>query len=263
MAGDDTLKYDLTIAAAVNSDETLATCLLASPEIDSVHDLHTLKGCSSAASAYNQAIELAQTDHVLLCHQDVYFPAGAIASIVRQIEWLNQHRADWAVAGVIGLDGSMELSGVIWSSGLSKVIGREVPQPVPTFAIDEMVILLRKSSGLRFDERLKGWHLYATDIIQEASAAGLTSWVVNAPSIHNSRPVIALDRSYRSAWRFVRDKWHDRLPIPNLVCTVEASEIRLWKKVLRYRFRFLARRSRGIDSLKDARAIATGLGWEE
>ena len=37
-------------------------------------------------------------------------------------------------------------------------------------SFDELLIVLRRDSGLRFDEGLPGWHMYGTDIVQTARA---------------------------------------------------------------------------------------------
>ena len=48
-------------------------------------------------------------------------------------------------------------------------------------SVDELLIVLRIGSGLRFDERLPGFHLHGTDIVQSALHRGLGAFAIDAP----------------------------------------------------------------------------------
>ena len=87
--------------------------------------------------------------------------------------------------------------------------------------------------GLRFDPDLPAFHLYATDIILQAAARGLRSYAIDAPVVHNSRRnPQPLDRGYRDAYRYMRRKWRDRLPLRTCVVDVTRSGWPMWRQWL-------------------------------
>jgi hypothetical protein len=100
--------------------------------------------------------------------------------------------------------------------------------------------VLRCDSGLRFDPELPGFHLYGTDIVQSALAAGLEAYVFDGPVVHNSLPVTRLDDSYGRAYRHMQRKWTARLPIATTVIPITRSG---WP-LFRWRLRHWGRRLR-------------------
>ena len=93
---------DLTIISAVNNDEILRSCLLSSPDIRGASEVILQRGYTSAARAYNAALEKAQTDLVVLAHQDVYLPKGWFDSLQRTLDLLSITDPNWGVLGVWG-----------------------------------------------------------------------------------------------------------------------------------------------------------------
>ncbi len=87
---------------------------------------------------------------------------------------------DWALLGAfgVGLDGAH--IGPVWSSSLGMIVGRVPMAPVPVQSYDEMVIVLRRASGIRFDDGLPGWHMYGTDIVQTAPRRGKKAYAVGS-----------------------------------------------------------------------------------
>ena len=87
--------------------------------------------------------------------------------------------------------------------------GAALPHQVDS--LDELLIAVRKSSGLRFEPQL-GWHFYGTDICLAAHERGLRCAVVDALCFHNSQSVDVPSDFWISKQRFA-DKWKKRLPI--------------------------------------------------
>lgn len=249
------------IAAAVNNDQVLARCLLASPDLNSYVRFSAFRGFSSASLAYNRALEGNSADVLILAHQDVYLPAGFISRLAREISRIEAIDPNWAVAGVIGIDSEQRVGGQVWSSGIGRVVGNSINHPMQVDSLDEMILIVRAASGVRFDEHLPGYHLYGLDIVQTAKASGMSSWAINIAAIHHSKPLLTLDRSFRTAWRYEQRKWRNELPLRSLVCDLELSPIRLWRKGLRMRWRsrHLTVRS---DPTNNPSEIAQALGWE-
>ena len=253
---------DIDVAAAVNEDKVLATCLARSPDILSGDvRLRTYVGYSTAGSAYNCALDESTAEYLVLVHQDVYLPGGFLENLRGQIERLNEADPAWAVAGSIGLDANETLHGQVWSSGLKRVIGNRVAQPVLSICLDELLLVVRKASGVRFDEDLPGFHMYGLDVIHTARSKGLSSYILDAPVIHHSRPVVTLNGGYHQAYRYMGAKWRNSLPIPNLICTVYPTSLFLMWRNLQLRRRHKGRTDRP-EPTGDPVAIARELGYE-
>lgn len=249
-------------AAAVNDDGILAQCLSRSPDIVSgALSLKTYRNYRTAGEAYNQGMDHANADYVIFAHQDVFLPQGSLERLTHAIDELNISAPDWAVAGVIGLDGTGALRGETWCSGNDRVIGDGTALPAVAVALDELLIIVRRASGIRFDPNLPSFHLYAADIILTAEAAGKSSWVIHLPVVHHSRPVVNLGGGYADAWHYMRRKWRAQLPVQNLVCPITASPFTLWIKDFRVRVRNGWRDSRG-DAPGDPVQIAERLRYQ-
>jgi len=251
------------VAAAVNEPDTLAACLARSPDIvTGLLPLKTYMGYSSAGTAYNAALDgCADADIVIFAHQDVYLPSGTFALLQAQLEALTRLDPNWAIAGAIGGTAARALIGQTWCSGHGKLLGARVSAPTPIVTLDEMVLIVRIAAGLRFDEKLQGFHLYGADIILAACAAGLSSWVIDLPVVHHSRPVISLGGSYYDAYRYIQHKWRHQLPIYNLVCPLERSSWRYWLTEARLRWKHRRLRARP-QPMGDPVAIAHQIGYE-
>jgi hypothetical protein len=250
------------VAAAVNDDVILAQCLARSPEIESgALPLTCYRAYPTAGTAYNQGLDDADADYVIFAHQDVFLPQGSVERLTRSINELNATAPDWAVAGVVGLDVDGALKGETWCSGNNCVIGDGSALPARAISLDELVIVVRRSSGLRFDPKLPSFHLYAADIILIAEAAGLSTWIIHLPVVHHSRPVVNLGGGYAHAWHYMRRKWRLKLPVQNLVCAITASPFTLWNKDLRIRIRNRWNDSRG-HAVGDPAQIAERLGFQ-
>jgi hypothetical protein len=232
---------DIAVAAAVNDREILANCLERSPDIKTgTLRLRTYTGFASASLAYNQAIEDAGDCRVLVfAHQDVYLPRGWADLVVRRLRELTAADPDWAVAGVVGLVRAGGLAGRVWTSGRAMVVSGEVALPASVVSLDELLLILRLDSGLRFDSELPGFHLYGTDIVHIAAAESFSSYAIDAPVVHHDKIIPWLDAPYKKAWRYMRRKWFSRLPIPTLIAAVTKSpftlpyvdlQIRWWRR---------------------------------
>jgi hypothetical protein len=252
----------IAVAAAVNDRAILADCLARSPDIlEAKLSLKTYEGFATAGTAYNKALDECDAPWLLLAHQDVYLPTGFAARINATLDQLSQTTPEWAVAGVVGGTNSGAVIGKVWCSGNSRLIEGTADLPARAATLDELIIIIRRDSGLHFDEKLPSFHLYAADIILTAQAAGRSTWVVDAPVVHHSRPVVNLGGGYAQAWNYMRHKWRAQLPVPNLVCPITQSRLTLWEKDLRIRFANRGRSARG-DAPGDPVEIAKRLGFE-
>ena len=99
--------------------------------------------------------------------------------------------------------------------------GPELPARVAT--LDELLLIVKRDSGLRFDPDL-GFHLYGADICLQASEQGLAVVALAAQCHHNSRSVGLPEAFFASAQVFAR-KWRHRLPVATPCAIIDRGGI--------------------------------------
>jgi hypothetical protein len=227
-------KPSLVVVAAVNNREILAKNLQASPMLKNNNiSLITKEGYDSASHAYNEAIDSTQADIIIFAHQDVYFPKGWETKLLATIETLESSQTNWGVLGVIGANEDGKLLGEVWATGLKCKIKSKFKSPAPACTFDEVVIVLRRDSGVRFDPNLPGFHLYATDIVLSSLKAGFGAYVFDAPIIHNSVWCEKFGNSYYKGFCFMQKKWWHQLPAHTLVIPITKTKwplLRIWRR---------------------------------
>lgn len=230
---------DFILAAACNSESILSANLARSPLL-AQYGLQAEWGASSAAEAYNRALQATSAPIIVFAHQDVYLPRGWDEILAARIREVTAIDPDWALIGAfgVGLDGAHH--GPVWSSSLGQIVGRVSALPQPVQSYDEMLIVLRRASGLRFDEGLPGWHMYGTDIVTQARARGLGAWAVSLPCIHNDRFHEALGPDYVACYRAMQRKWASHLPLRSPITKISRSGLHLRRDL------WMARRSVGF-----------------
>jgi hypothetical protein len=252
----------ISVSAAVNDDQMLVRCLAASPDIVAGEvGLNTYRGFDSAGEALNTAVDDTDADIVVLVHQDVYLPRGFVRQLHGSITTVERIDPAWAVLGQVGITRQRVVVGAAWSSGRGKIVGSAVATPVQVEALDEMILVVRRASGVRFDTDLPGFHMYGMDIVQTAQRLGMPSFVVPITAIHFSRPVTGLGGAYSDAYRYLQRKYRSSLPIPTLIADLETLPFRLWLQNFRLRWQARGRSAR-LDPSGDPRAIAQRLGYE-
>lgn len=246
----------ICVVAAVNDDEVLARNLASSPMIAGGDvPLACYRDATSASQAYNLGLDESEADIVVFAHQDVFLPAGWDATLRDAIAVIEADDPDWGVIGAWGLDEVGEYVGNAWSSGLSRKLGGKLVTPRRAVAIDEFVIVLRRASGLRFDENLPHFHFYAADIVLTAREAGLSTWVADLPAIHNSKPVQSYAGGYTRAWDYMRRKWRQHIPLRTLTVPLSASRLPLWRAKFWLRRSLKGRLARATDPKTDPREL--------
>jgi hypothetical protein len=253
---------NIVVVAAVNDVDVLENCLKRSPEIVSgALPLITREGYATAGVAYNSALALIPpATIVVFAHQDVYLPKGYAALLNRRILELEQVDPNWAVLGVSARTPDNGFVGKVWSTAWNQIQqGGALPKPI--VSLDELLLVLRAGTGLSFDEQLPSFHLFGTDIVQAGLHMGRKSYAIDAPVIHHDKPVLNLAGGYRQAYRYMRAKWWDRLPLQTLIAPVTRSGIDLLLSDLTIRWY-----SRGIKErvppASNPSVIARELGWE-
>ena len=247
-----------TVVAAVNDREILARNLCRSPDLQppTAPRLLLREHFASAAAAYNSALDEADSDLVVFVHQDIYFPAGWFAALAETVAGLERRHAHWGVLGCFGASrhvwGGL---GTVYTTGLG-FHGNPIGEPQPAETLDEIVLVVRRSSGLRFDPALPGFHLYGTDLCLQARQRGLGVYAVPGLCVHNTNQLLALPEAYHQAYRYVKRKWSSQLPIYTPCITISRFDGAMRWRGLRQRIdRLLGRAKPPLQRIPDPRVV--------
>ena len=232
----------VTLAVAVNDRAVLEANLLASPALREIQGQQLLlqQGYNSAAQAYNHALDHSANDLMVFLHQDIYLPAGWFARLSACLEQLDRKDANWGVAGCWGTTERGEGFGHVYSPGMD-VLGARFDEPQEVQALDEIVLIMRRSRGLRFDEGLGHFHLYGADLCLEARLRGMRSYAIADFCIHNANYQLVLPPEFYQGYRYMKQKWRGRLPIHTPCVCISRFDLDLRER----RFREMYRKLRG------------------
>ncbi len=164
-----------TFVAAVNNMEVLDKNLCLSHAINSndANQFIIKRNYSTASLAYNEAINEAINEIIIFVHQDIFFPESWLASLKQSLSHLDKENTKWGVIGCFGSKkGGKGGIGQVYTTGMG-VHGRNIDKPEPVETLDEIVLVIRKSSGLRFDPSMPHFHLYGTDICMSSREKGI------------------------------------------------------------------------------------------
>ena len=252
----------ISFAVAVNNQQVFESNLLASPCLREPHHHEILvqRNFDSAAKAYNDAIDKSKNDLLVFVHQDIILPAAWLSQLERALDYLAAHDPGWGVLGCYGL--SPAPWGHVYSSGRG-VIGEPFERPTPIRVLDEIVLILRKSSGLRFDEQLPHFHLYGTDICLAAAKLGMKSYAISAYCIHNTQQTLVLPKEFYECYKYIKRVWKDCLPIQTTCIRITGSDLPMYRRRLDEVFlRYIRRKEIGGRRTKNVQQLLVEFGGE-
>lgn len=187
----------------------------------------------NAARGLNHGIDRLAADWIVCVHQDVLFPAGFWSRFTAALDALP---SDAALAGLVGCERGGRFRGHIADPNGHCFWG---PLPSDVLALDEVLIAVRRSSGLRFDPDVPGFHCYGSDLCFRADQRGLRAVAIDAPVLHLSTGRI--DETYERASQWLLERWGSRyghvLPMPAIVVQDPARASWLRRTKIRWRRR--------------------------
>ncbi len=176
----------------------------------------------SASQALNRGFRKSRGKVIVFCHQDIIFPENWLSDLIVKIEELDQQVASWGVIGPAGrcVDGSR--SGHILDPH-GKLFHPPFPRQVQT--LDELCMIIRGKSELRFDEYFDHFHLYGADFCLMAACRDMPCYTVDCYLEHLS------GGNKNEAWRLQKEKfikkwWPKRRIVGNKIYTT-SGKIRL------------------------------------
>lgn len=221
-----------TFVVAVNNVEILEKNLYLSPCLQSNHKHQVLikKNYLSASLAYNSAIDEATNEIIIFIHQDIYLPETWCSDLSRSLSYFEERQINWGVLGCFGskkdADGGL---GRVYTTGLG-LHGTKVKEPVPVETLDEIILITRKSSGLRFDPYFPHFHLYGTDICLSAKDKGMTNFAFQGFCIHNTNQLLSLPKEFYDCYFYIKKKWAKFLPIYASCLIISSFDKELYMK---------------------------------
>jgi hypothetical protein len=248
---------NVTFVVAVNDRDVFANNFSVSPCLFRPHppEIVVQEQFSSAATAYNDALDRSSNDLHIFCHQDVYLPEGWLKDLQKALDYLAIHDPNWGVLGCSGITVDHDHWRYLYSSGLG-VSGAPFEHPRPVQTLDEIVLILRKSSGLRFDEQLPHFHLYGTDICLQAQQRGMTSYAISAFCIHNTHQSLILPSQFYRCCKHIKRTWSDCLPIQTTCVRITTFSLPIYTRRLREGYlRYVQRRQFGGRRVQDIRPL--------
>ncbi|MDD3474296.1 MAG: glycosyltransferase [Candidatus Dojkabacteria bacterium] len=171
----------------------------------------TLYNNYSASTSLNTGLELTSNNTVVLCHQDIYFLDNWYEILKGHLEYLNKNKLKWGICGFAGstLEGKM----VGTHSGLS-MNNKDI---IPVQTLDGSVLILQKSickeNELKFDEKLRYFHMYDIDICLQSHEKGLDVYCLNVPIEHRSYRTTG--GWFKESLDYVQEKWKYKVGIIN------------------------------------------------
>lgn len=247
----------ITFVIPVNNDKIFERNCMASPCFNdgSPHQLLVQRGFRSAAAAYNDAIARSKNDLMVFAHSDVVFPRSWCTDLERALRCLSRTDPDWGVLGCYGETLDDNERGYVYSPGRG-FLGKAFERPAEVQTLDEVVLILRKSSGLKFDEYVPHFHFYGADICMAAARAGKKNYAISALCIHNTQQNYVLPKEFYECYRRLKHKWREYLPIQTTCIRVSRTDFHMYKRRLGEAYlRNIKREEVGIVRVEDGRHV--------
>ena len=251
------LTQNITFVVAVNNKEVFESNFLASHcfRVSHGHQILTQEGFVSAAKAYNDAIGKALHELMVFCHQDIFLPNDWLSELTGALELLEATDPNWGVLGCYGETLNDNGRGYVYSSGRG-VMGRPFRDPAQVQTLDEIVLILRKSSGLRFDDELPHFHLYGTDICLRAARRQMKSYAISALCIHNTNQTLVLPKEFYKCHGHIKRVWKDSLPVRTTCIKITRFNVSLYRRRIKELYtRHIQRRELGGTRVQDVQGI--------
>lgn len=222
----------ITFVVSMNNREIFESNFLTSPclRVPHNHQIIVQENFSSASKAYNDAINRSVNDLIIFAHQDIMLPESWLMDLAHALDRLQKIDLRWGVLGCYGVTAKPKAHGHIYYFG---VLGEAFQDPAPVQTLDEIVLILRKSSGLRFDENLPNFHMYGADICMTAAQQGLKSYAISAFCIHNSQQNLVLPKEFYDCCKYFRKKWRACLPVQTTCVRITKFSFPLYNRKLR------------------------------
>lgn len=155
----------------------------------------------SAAEGLNEGIEKSKEDLIICCHQDVSFPETWKNIVEKYIRYYD----DFGVMGTFGKTMNYKCAGNIYNPYPKVYKVGNIPCEV--MSLDEHCLIIRKSSGLRFDESNPYFHAYGGDLCLLSIEKGCKNYVFPSGGLNHLSPKGKHDYTFDLSVEWFISKW--------------------------------------------------------
>lgn len=152
-------------------------------------------------SGINRAIRSAQGKYLIFCHQDILFNDSTRQDLEQRIAEVERLDPHWAVLGNAGKTKFGTVNMRISDPHYQDLKIGQLPSEVMT--LDENFLIINRQENLGCSPVLSGFHIYGTDLCQNANALGLKNYVIDFHLFHKSPGNV--DQSYFNAQKAYMD----------------------------------------------------------
>jgi len=228
----------ITFIVAVNDMEETRNNFLVSPVAASPHhqffvvDNTDNQKFDSISRLYAETYHEAEHDLVLFVHQDVFLPHGWEARFFAALRELEEIDPSWGVIGPVGArpvnpGKPKELRGHWCDPSGYHCVG---PLPHEVESLDEQLLGVRKSAGIKFDAELPGFHCYGIDLSLAAREVGRKTYAIDCFAWHKFKDSNGYLVERRERSEKITRRWGEEF-MGEFVPGAEYVE-RKWKKYL-------------------------------
>ena len=163
---------------------------------------------ATPADALEQSLAHVQSDWVLLCHQDVYFPKGFGQRLNALLSGISAEDRPKTLLGFIGMGINRQTEQPEAAGfAIDRVNSADHPESDAVVSIDELALVIAKDSIHRIDP-LIGWHLWATDLCLNAICTHrVFPRIVRMPLYHNTQSGWQLPESFYDSAEYILQKY--------------------------------------------------------
>ncbi|MET0382467.1 MAG: methyltransferase domain-containing protein [Burkholderiaceae bacterium] len=215
------------VLVPTNDERQLRVNVESSPglrEVDAA--VVSYRGAATPAEAWERGRAVATADWVLLCHQDVYFPAGFGHRLNAVLAAIPAERRAATLLGFIGVGAGAQGRGRTPAGfAIDRQARADHPASDAAVSIDELAVVMARDSVHRIDPAL-GWHLWATDLCLSAIVDHhVFPRIVRLPLFHNSRTGWQLPARFHESAAVLARKWAGFGAIHTLCGVIDAGPV--------------------------------------
>jgi hypothetical protein len=189
------------VVVPTTRESQLSVNVEASPGLQEVGArIVSVRGASDPAAALELGRKHCNADWVLLCHQDVYFPAGFGRHLNALLAAIPSDERARTLLGFAGMGANLQANRCEPAGFVIDRTSRfDHPASGAAVSIDELAIVIARDSLHRIDPAL-GWHLWATDLCLTAiTRHRMFARLVRLPLFHNSSNDYVLPEAFHRA----------------------------------------------------------------
>lgn len=184
----------------------------------------TCEAAANPAEALAAALPQVETDWVLFCHQDIYFPSDFGARLDALLATVPVAERNRTLIGFAGIAVNATADGV---APAGFVIDRQHrfdhAASDRALSIDELAIVVSRDTIHRIDPQI-GWHLWATELcLASICTHQVFPRIVRLPLFHNSLNDYQLPQAFHDAARYLAAKYPAFGPIHTLCGVIGAA----------------------------------------